>query len=262
MNNKNNASNEYLLCGRLLQVFLWEWRSATDRSFYPPLTLTDSKGKCDGKRRSYERRSRGEPGDQPEQARLLTFNDRWGTFTLPMTRRRRGREGNEPLTRAAFAAGEALGVPVRLVQGDSRRLASRLQSGRQVMDKHYRYDIFHVEPHPDFDDRLQIREPHVWLSPHMLLAGAYEPISESARTIVRGTLKDFGIPARVQHSSVVIIKRDDPEARVAIPGSLGRGLGLRLAGEAVGRACLGERRRPGWLCDDRSVAVRSTGAGP
>jgi hypothetical protein len=148
----------------------------------------------------------------PGRRVLLTFNERWGAFTLPMTRRRRGREGNEPLTRAAYrAAGEALGVPVRLVQDDPKRLAGRLQSARQMVDKQYRYDVFHVEPHPDFDDRLRIRQPHLWLSPHMVLAGAYEPISESARTILRGTLKDFGIPARVQHASVVIVHRDDPE---------------------------------------------------
>ena len=148
----------------------------------------------------------------PSRRILLTLNERWGAFTLPMTRRRRGRLGNEPLTRAAFrAAGEALGVPVRLVQEDSRRLAGRLQSGRQMVEKHYRYDVFHVEPHPDFDDRLRIREPHMWLSPHLVLAGAYEPISPSTRTIVKATLKDFGIPARVQHASVVILERDDPE---------------------------------------------------
>ncbi len=148
----------------------------------------------------------------PSRRVLLTFNERWGAFTLPMTRRRRGREGNEPLTRAAFrAAAEALGVPVRLVQDDYRRVPIRLQSGRQIADKHYQYIVYHVEPHPDFEDRLQIRQPHLWLSPHMVLAGVYEPISESARRTLEETLEDFEIPARVQHASVLIVQRDDPE---------------------------------------------------
>ena len=176
----------------------------------------------------------------PSRRILLTFNERWGAFTLPMTRRRRGRQGNEPLTRAAFrAAGEALGVPVRLVQEDSRRLAGRLQSGRQLVDKQYRYDVFHVEPHPDFDDRLQIRAAAcVAFAAFGLWRELTSRFLNRPRTIVRGTLKDFGIPARVQHASVVIIERDDPGRGRQFPGSLGRGLGLRLTGEAVGRACI------------------------
>ena len=198
----------------------------------------------------------------PSRRILLTFNERWGAFTLPMTRRRRGREGNEPLTRAAFrAAGEALGVPVRLVQEDSRRLAGRLQSGRQLVDKQYRYDVFHVEPHPDFDDRLRIREPHMWLSPHMVLAGAYEPISPSARTIVKGTLKDFGIPARVQHASVVILERDDPERGRQFLVRLGPRLGLCPAGQTVGVGGLGNCRTPVRRCPGGGGASRPAGTG-
>jgi hypothetical protein len=56
----------------------------------------------------------------------------------------------------------------------------------------------------------QIRQPHLWLSPHLVLSGVYEPISESARFILRGALADFGIPARLQHTSVLIVRRDDP----------------------------------------------------
>jgi len=73
------------------------------------------------------------------------------------------------------------------------------------------YNVYHVEPHPDFAERLQIRQPHLWLSPHLILSGAYGPISESARFILRGVLDDFEIPARVQHTSVLIIQRDEPE---------------------------------------------------
>jgi ADP-ribose pyrophosphatase YjhB (NUDIX family) len=150
----------------------------------------------------------------PTQRVLLTLNENWGSFTLPMTRRRRGRQINEPPTRAALrAAAEAVGVPIRLVEESRspRSLPARLESSRQLVDKIYTYSVFHIEPHPDFADRLQIRQPHLWLSPHLVLSGIYEPISESARFILRGILADFGIPARVQHTSVLIFRRDDPQ---------------------------------------------------
>jgi hypothetical protein len=141
---------------------------------------------------------------------LLVLNDLWGAFSPPMTKRRRGRLENEPMPRAAIrAAVEALGVPVRLVEGGHPRLSAQLQSGRQLTVKNYIYDIHHVEPHPEFVDRLHIRQPHLWISPHLVLSGAYEPISESARVILRAALEDFGIPARIQHTSVLVIQRTD-----------------------------------------------------
>ncbi len=143
---------------------------------------------------------------------LLTFNDRWGSFTLPMTRRRRGPQANETTIRAApRAAAEALGVPVRLAEPAQKRLPGRLESERQLVNKIYTYQVFHIEPHPDFAGALQMRQPHVWLSPHWILSGAYEPISESARFILKNLLRDFGIPARIQHTSVVVTRRESAE---------------------------------------------------
>jgi hypothetical protein len=149
-----------------------------------------------------------------KQRVLLTLSDHWGSFTLPMTRRRRGPRVNEPPTRSALrAATEVMGVPVRLVETrrPAKPVLGRLQSGRQLVDKIYSYSVFHVEPHPDFADKLQIRPPHLWLSPHLVLSGIYEPISESARFILRNVLADFEIPARIQHASVLIFQRNDPE---------------------------------------------------
>jgi hypothetical protein len=141
---------------------------------------------------------------------LLTFNDDWGMFSLPMAGRRQTERGKEPATRAAIrAAAEALGVPVRLVDKDQgpKRVLARLESGRQLKDKVYSYDVYHAEPHPDFDDRLQIRQPFLWLSPHLVLSGTVDPISESARFILREVLPEFEIPARIEHTSILIIKR-------------------------------------------------------
>jgi hypothetical protein len=151
--------------------------------------------------------------DQNHQV-LLIFNDIWGMFTLPMTKRRRSLQRNEPLTRAALrAASEAIGVPVCIVEEDQgpKRLMGKLESGRQLQDKVYTYKVFQTEPHPEFATRLQIRQPHVWLSPHLILSGAYEPISESARFILRAVLSHFEIPTRVQHTSDLVIQRKHPE---------------------------------------------------
>ncbi len=146
---------------------------------------------------------------------LLVLNDHWGAFNLPMTKRRRGKLENEPMPQAAIrAAVEALGVPVRLVAGDHRRLSAHLKSGRQLQFKNYIYDVYHIESHPDFADRHQIRQPHLWLSPHLVLSGTYEPISKSARGILRAVLEEFEIPARIQHTSVLIIERQHPERGV------------------------------------------------
>jgi 8-oxo-dGTP pyrophosphatase MutT (NUDIX family) len=143
---------------------------------------------------------------------LLVLNDLWSAFSPPMTKRRRGKLENEPMPRAAIrAAVEALGVPVRPVEGEHQRLAAPLQSGRQLVVKNYSFDIYHIEPHPHFADRLHIRRPHLWLSPHQVVSGEYGPISESARVIVRAVLKDFKIPARVQHTSALVFRRNHSE---------------------------------------------------
>jgi hypothetical protein len=150
----------------------------------------------------------------PNKQVLLPFNDNWGMFTLPMARRRQGHQVKEPATRAAIrAAAEVLAVPVRIVERDQgpKRVLARLESGRELKDKVYTYEVYHVEPHPDFAGGLPIRQPHLWLSPHLVLSGAYDPISESARFILRTVLSDFEIPARIQHTSVLIIERHHPE---------------------------------------------------
>jgi hypothetical protein len=148
---------------------------------------------------------------------LLIFSDDWGMFSLPMSRRRLGEKGKEAATRAAVrAAARALGVPVRVVDADQgpKRLLARLESSRQLKDKLYTYDVYHLEPHPHFADKLQILKPHLWLAPHLALSGAYEPISESARFILRNVLPAFEIPARIQNTSAVIFERQHPERGV------------------------------------------------
>jgi hypothetical protein len=45
----------------------------------------------------------------------------------------------------------------------------------------------------------------------MVLSGGYEPVSETARFVLRGVLDDFGIPARRQRTGVLVVRRDSPE---------------------------------------------------
>jgi hypothetical protein len=143
---------------------------------------------------------------------FLVFDDDWGTFGLPTTRRRQGRQGKERAPRAALrAAAAALGVPVRLVEEGPSQHTDRIESARQLVDKMYHYDLFRVEPHPDFAGRLQIRRPHLWLSPHLVRSGVYEPISETARLLIGRAIKGLEIPARIQRTSVLVLQRENPE---------------------------------------------------
>ncbi len=143
---------------------------------------------------------------------LWVFNDKWGEFALPMKRFFPGQDGIDESPAAALrAAAEALGVPVRLVENRSTQHAFEAFSQRQLTTKYYAYNLFRVEPHPDFAGRLAIRQPHLWLTPHLALSGEYEPLSRSSRGIVFHTLEDFGLPARLQHTSVLIVRRQSPE---------------------------------------------------
>src|SRR5947209_19893742 len=97
----------------------------------------------------------------PEGQLLWVSNDRWGSFTLPMSKRRRGPKLLEPPQRAAMrAAAEALGVPVRV--GPRWAVLPELHlSERSYAVRRYSYEVFPAEPHPDFAGALAIRQPHL-----------------------------------------------------------------------------------------------------
>lgn len=143
---------------------------------------------------------------------LWVLNARSGEFALPMRAFDPESDGPGAARAAALRAGaQALGVPVRLVEGRSTHHEFPPSSTRRLLARHHAYDLFRVEPHPDFAGRTSIRRPHLWLNAHLSLAAEYEPLSVASKRIVFHMLDDFHIPVRLQHTSVLIVRRQCPE---------------------------------------------------
>jgi hypothetical protein len=145
-----------------------------------------------------------------EQQLLWIFNDPWGVFALPMTKRREGPVGVEPPPRAsARAAAEVLGVPV--VVGPRWALfAARDLSERQYVVKRYTYHVYPVTPHPDFAGSLHLRQPHLWLPARLALAEEYRPLSYTSRWLVARLIGAGQLPGhRRQATSTLIVQRDE-----------------------------------------------------
>src|SRR5262245_61211287 len=81
---------------------------------------------------------------------LWVWDEEWGCFATPMTRPKVGTSDVERPAPAALRAGaKTLGVPVRA--GQHVQLEPELfVSGRALRMRRYRYDVYRVEPHPDF----------------------------------------------------------------------------------------------------------------
>lgn len=143
----------------------------------------------------------------PEGKLLWTWDDEWGCFALPMTRPKVGASDLEQPGHAARRAGAAaLGVPVRV--GQHARLDPELfVSRRDFTMRRYQYNVFRIEPHPDFATAVAVRGPHLWLTAHRALSGDYEPFSDSCRWVV-GELVGRGlIPGRSQHTAALVLRR-------------------------------------------------------
>lgn len=142
---------------------------------------------------------------------LWIWNDHWGSFSLPMTKRRRGDSVNvteSPRYAAVRVGAETMGVPVR-IREQWVSIPELLVSERDYTIKHYAYDVFLVEPHSAFDqpDQWTIRSPHIWLTPHRALSGEFEPLSKSALAIARALITGGKVAGRRQPTSTVIIQR-------------------------------------------------------
>lgn len=122
--------------------------------------------------------------------RLLTvYNERWGAFTLPMTKlRRRPLDADKVLwERGDIAAvrnvAECLGttttrLPVFLM--DSGKLARSTSDGKT---KHYAFQIFAFEVS---EPSAACGLPAEWLTADEILDPAREPVSPTARSLVAG----------------------------------------------------------------------------
>lgn len=142
-----------------------------------------------------------------EREMLWTVNRNWGAFTLPMTKRRVSQSGLEPAEQAAARAGaEVLGVPVRVGAHWATRPELKV-SGRDGAVRRYAYEIFRVDPHPDFAHALE-RPDLLWLTEEQVFGGNFRPpVSHSSADIVTQLLLDGRIPRRTQQTATVIVQQ-------------------------------------------------------
>lgn len=144
---------------------------------------------------------------------LWTWNEKWGTFSLPMTKIRQSKEMVEPARCAAVrAAGEALGVPVQ-VGKPWTIIAGMNVSDRDCVVKHYTYHVFRAEAHPDYGASLCVRQPHIWLAAHVALSGLFEPLSKSASDIFRSLITQGLLSGRKQETCVLIFAQQRDRTR-------------------------------------------------
>lgn len=116
---------------------------------------------------------------------LLTWNDKWGAFTLPMTKLQSEQPAETPEQAGVRAAAEVLGVPARVVPGKAAKFARGLQKSPRDGDiKDYQYNVVQVEVHPDFANHIS-SQPLVWASIDKLQTGEYQPVSKSVETLLR-----------------------------------------------------------------------------
>jgi hypothetical protein len=149
----------------------------------------------------------------PELRLLWTWNEKWATFALPMTKLRKGQGTTEEAEHAAARAGaEALGVPVKV--GINWCSIPELKvSERDYATRMYAYDVFRVEAEPRFAAQARLAEPHMWLSIGDALSGRYQPLSQSSVNICQELVKQGRLPGRSQHTSTLVISRDDGGTR-------------------------------------------------
>ncbi len=126
------------------------------------------------------------------EGRLLTvYNQKWGAFTLPTTKRRVWKDDNavEGAAReegwdhaATRAAAEALGCTLTVEPGELGELPEFQQSDRDGAWKRYRLQAF-LFKHDSIPDVHPVRV-HEWLTPDQILDEARRPISPTARHVV------------------------------------------------------------------------------
>lgn len=130
---------------------------------------------------------------------LAVYNEKWSSFTLPMTKRRQWKDPEVPgvvtdeewIDAAARAAAEWLG---RTSTTDPKHLSDTVpefhQSDRDGRWKHYRFQVFQVS----LEEGREPRSGAVaeWLTPEQFLDEERRPISPTARYLI-GKLKGEAI---------------------------------------------------------------------
>lgn len=120
----------------------------------------------------------------PEKGVLLKWNPKWGAFTFPLTKPNVSIPKEDDMDAAVRAGAEALGVPVRVVEGETpRKTRELLRSERDSVVKNYIYTVVPIEAHPDFANK-PLPAGSLWFNPEKLAAKEYAPISETVYALL------------------------------------------------------------------------------
>lgn len=119
----------------------------------------------------------------------VSWNGNWGAFVLPMTKLDTTPPAEFPEQAAVRAAAEVIGLPCRVVPGQSGKAMRKLQLGQRDGElKDYHFTVVPVEVHPDFQSAITHR-PVLMPSVERLLAGDYQPVSPSVKPILDSCLE-------------------------------------------------------------------------
>ncbi len=120
-----------------------------------------------------------------EQRLLLAWNDKWGAFTLPMSKMYFGPPAEKAEEAAIRAASEVLRLPTRAVAGKSAKETRALEvSARDGELKNYVYTVAPIELHPDFQGRSLSHLAVIWAPIARIESGEYRPLSETVSRLL------------------------------------------------------------------------------
>jgi hypothetical protein len=135
---------------------------------------------------------------------LTVFNEKWGAFTLPMSKTRTwpdpDRPGEvdqeKPEVTAIRAAVEALGRPLGSHELPRRHAVHTLdpynQSGRDGVWKCYHIEVFQLELDPGDTPKPLGGAPMAWMTPEQM--ETLKPVSDTARYIARSMTTASSLP--------------------------------------------------------------------
>lgn len=120
----------------------------------------------------------------------VSWNDNWGAFVLPMTKLDATPPAESAEQGAVRAAAEVLGLPCRVVTGQTGKAMRKLQLGQRDGElKDYHFTVVPVEVHPDFQNAPVAHRPMLFASTDKLQSGEYQPVSPSVKPILDACLE-------------------------------------------------------------------------
>ena len=125
----------------------------------------------------------------PGKGLVLTWNDKWEAFVLPMTKIKSGPPVESGNTAAIRAAAEAVRLPIQCKPEQASKEMRTLQlSLRNDEVKDYRFTVVPVDIHPDFT--LEVAPSStICCSVEKLMEEAYQPVSPSVLPILKACLE-------------------------------------------------------------------------